>query len=165
VLGASSSNPGLIDSAQVVFGGSGTARTLTATPLADQSGAADITLSVSDGTNMATEVFKLTVTALVEPLAGSGGAAGEAESGTGGASGAAAHGGEGGAAAGGEQDASVDAVDASSDGGMPASDKDGCDCSVPGHNAPRTKSVIGLLVGVFGLAARRSRRRKRIVSA
>ena len=45
---ASSSNPALVPVANIVFGGSGTERTLTITPTADQSGSVAITITVAD---------------------------------------------------------------------------------------------------------------------
>ena len=47
---AASSNPTLIPNANIVLGGTGTNRALVITPLPNQSGAATITLTVSDGT-------------------------------------------------------------------------------------------------------------------
>jgi glucose/arabinose dehydrogenase len=56
-----SSNPALVPNANIVFGGSGTSRTVTVTPAAGQSGAATITIQVSDGTLTASDTFLLTV--------------------------------------------------------------------------------------------------------
>ena len=61
VTGASS-NPALVPTGNVVFGGSGAARTVTVTPAANQSGTATITVTVSDGTLTASDTFLLTVT-------------------------------------------------------------------------------------------------------
>jgi uncharacterized repeat protein (TIGR01451 family) len=62
ILSASSSNPGLIDAAHIVFGGGGANPTVTLTPLPGQDGASTITLSVSDGMATANTSFLLTVT-------------------------------------------------------------------------------------------------------
>jgi glucose/arabinose dehydrogenase len=56
-----SSNPTLVPNANIVFGGSGASRTVTVTPAAGQSGAATITVTVSDGLLGATDTFLLTV--------------------------------------------------------------------------------------------------------
>jgi hypothetical protein len=56
-----SSNTALVPLANVVLGGSGTSRTVTITPAANQSGTATITLTVSDGTLTAGDAFVLTV--------------------------------------------------------------------------------------------------------
>ncbi len=58
---ASSSNPSLVPAGSVTFGGSGSNRTATITPLANQFGTATITLTVSDGTNSASGAFQATV--------------------------------------------------------------------------------------------------------
>ncbi len=60
----SSSNTTLLPLSSIVLGGSGTNRTVTLTPAADQSGSADITLTVSDGALTATSQFTLTVNAV-----------------------------------------------------------------------------------------------------
>ncbi|HTF16823.1 MAG TPA: tandem-95 repeat protein [Chryseolinea sp.] len=59
---ATSDNQSLAPDANVVLGGSGGSRSVTVTPLADQNGTATITITVTDGTNVANEVFVLTVT-------------------------------------------------------------------------------------------------------
>ena len=57
-----SSNLTLIPAANIALGGSGSARTLTVTPAANQAGSSDITVTVTDGTNQATsDTFTLTV--------------------------------------------------------------------------------------------------------
>lgn len=61
-LSATSSNTALVPVANIVFGGSGTDRTVTVTPAANQSGTATITITVSDGTLTASDSFILTVT-------------------------------------------------------------------------------------------------------
>ncbi|MSR77905.1 MAG: hypothetical protein EXS63_06760 [Candidatus Omnitrophica bacterium] len=60
-LSAVSSNTSLIDSTGITFGGSGASRTITLKPKADQSGSAQITVSVSDGVNISDRTFALTV--------------------------------------------------------------------------------------------------------
>ncbi|MCU0788250.1 MAG: Ig-like domain-containing protein, partial [Verrucomicrobia bacterium] len=64
IVSAASSNPGLVPEANISFGGSGANRTVTVRPAADQSGGAQITISVSDGTDAVTSAFSLTVTAV-----------------------------------------------------------------------------------------------------
>ena len=61
---ATSSNTTLIPDANLVFGGSGATRTLTATPAANQFGTSTITVTVSDGTATTSDTFVLTVTAV-----------------------------------------------------------------------------------------------------
>lgn len=60
-LSASSSNTALVPVGNIVFGGTGTARTVTVTPTAGSTGTATITLVVNDGTTTATSDFTLTV--------------------------------------------------------------------------------------------------------
>jgi subtilisin-like proprotein convertase family protein len=60
-LAATSSNPALAPTASIMFGGSGTNRTVTVTPASSQSGTATITVTVSDGSNSASDSFLLTV--------------------------------------------------------------------------------------------------------
>ena len=69
-LSGSSANPTLVPDASIVFGGSGSNRTVTVTPAAGQSGTATITVSVSDGSATVSSSFVLTVTAtvVVEPV-------------------------------------------------------------------------------------------------
>ena len=59
-----SSNTTLVPLANVVLGGSGTNRTVTITPAANQTGSSTITLTVSDGSLSASDTFVLTVTAV-----------------------------------------------------------------------------------------------------
>jgi hypothetical protein len=61
-LTGGSSNLTLVPNANIVFGGSGAARTVTVTPAANQTGTATITVTVSDGSLTAPSVFTLTVT-------------------------------------------------------------------------------------------------------
>jgi subtilisin-like proprotein convertase family protein len=60
-LSGSSNNPTVIPNGNIVFGGSGANRTVTLTPAANQTGTATITVTVSDGTNSASDTFVLTV--------------------------------------------------------------------------------------------------------
>ena len=66
-LGGGSSNPTLVSTNNIVFGGSGSNRTVTLTPTTGQTGTATITVSVSDGTNSASDTFVLTVNAVNTP--------------------------------------------------------------------------------------------------
>ena len=65
-LSGSSANTGLVPNGNIVFGGSGSNRTLTLTPASGQTGVAPITVTVSDGTNTASSIFPL----MVVPSAG-----------------------------------------------------------------------------------------------
>jgi len=67
VVSAVSSNQALVPDADLIFGGSGTNRTLTITPTANQSGTASIAVTVSDGILNASTVFVLTVNAVNDP--------------------------------------------------------------------------------------------------
>jgi hypothetical protein len=60
-VSGSSDNATLVLPADIVFGGSGSNRTVTITPEADQTGVANITVSVSDGTDTTSTVFQLSV--------------------------------------------------------------------------------------------------------
>lgn len=62
-VSATSSNTTLVpnDNANIVFGGSGTNRTITITPASGQSGTSTITVTVSDGEMTASDQFILTV--------------------------------------------------------------------------------------------------------
>ena len=60
-LSGSSSNTTLVPNGNIVFGGSGGNRTVTITPAASQLGNATITVTVSDGTNKASDTFVLSV--------------------------------------------------------------------------------------------------------
>jgi hypothetical protein len=61
-LTRASSNLTLIPLSGIVFGGSGTNRTVTVTPAANQLGSSTITVSVSDGALSASDTFLVTVT-------------------------------------------------------------------------------------------------------
>lgn len=61
-LGASSSNTALVPASNITFGGSGTARTLTATAVSGRTGTATITVTVADGEG-GTATLALTVKA------------------------------------------------------------------------------------------------------
>jgi hypothetical protein len=62
-VSANSSLPTLVPATNIVFGGSGSNRTVTLTPTPGQSGYADITLRVSDGSLASSTTFRLTVAA------------------------------------------------------------------------------------------------------
>lgn len=62
-LSASSDNPTLLRNAAIVFGGSSTNRTVTLAPEAGRTGSANVTLTVSDGTDTASRTFRFTVRA------------------------------------------------------------------------------------------------------
>jgi hypothetical protein len=66
-LSASSDNVTLVPTANIVFGGSGTNRTVTVTPATNTAGLADITVTVSDGITNASSTFMLTVEARPSP--------------------------------------------------------------------------------------------------
>lgn len=61
ILSAQSSNPSLVPLANIAFGGSGSNRTVSVVPTADQSGTATITVRVTDGTLISSRGFVLTV--------------------------------------------------------------------------------------------------------
>jgi hypothetical protein len=61
-VSGTSANTALVPNGNIAFGGSGTNRTLTVTPAANQTGTATITVGVSDGTASAARTFVLTVT-------------------------------------------------------------------------------------------------------
>lgn len=63
VSGKSSNTP-LIPNANITFGGSGGSRTVTITPAAGKTGTANITISVSDGTNTTSTAFQVAVQAI-----------------------------------------------------------------------------------------------------
>src|SRR5690606_8013575 len=63
IVSGTSSNATLVPDANIVFGGSGTDRTVTVTPAADETGSATITITVSDGDITTDTTFTLTVTA------------------------------------------------------------------------------------------------------
>jgi hypothetical protein len=60
-LSGSSDNTTLVQTAGIVFGGSNGNRTVTVTPEPGQTGVANITLTVSDGTDTAQSVFQVSV--------------------------------------------------------------------------------------------------------
>src|SRR5262249_14298419 len=66
LAGPSSTQP-LVPDANIAFGGSGASRTVTVTPVAGQTGAATITVTVSDGTLSTSTGFLLTVNASNTP--------------------------------------------------------------------------------------------------
>jgi hypothetical protein len=61
VLSASSSNPTLVPNQNIIFGGSGSSRTVNVTPATSQTGTATINITVSDGARTATDSWLLTV--------------------------------------------------------------------------------------------------------
>jgi len=63
-LTGTSSNQALVANAGIVFGGGGTSRSVTVTPLAGQSGQTTITVTVSDGTSSASTTFTVDVIAV-----------------------------------------------------------------------------------------------------
>lgn len=68
-LSVQSSNPALVPIANIVLAGTGSARTLTVTPLANASGSTTITLNLSDGHGgTASTSFTLYVNAVADPL-------------------------------------------------------------------------------------------------
>ncbi|MCU0772614.1 MAG: tandem-95 repeat protein [Verrucomicrobia bacterium] len=66
-LSGTSSNPTLVPNANITFGGSGAARSVTVTPAANQFGTAQVTVTVSDGSQSANRVFTLTVNSVEDP--------------------------------------------------------------------------------------------------
>jgi subtilisin-like proprotein convertase family protein len=66
-LGKTSSNPTLVPTNNIVFGGSGANRTVTVSPAPNQNGTATITVSVSDGQFTVSTNFLLTVNAVNDP--------------------------------------------------------------------------------------------------
>jgi hypothetical protein len=60
-VSGSSDNTTLVPNARIVFGGNNGNRTVTVTPAAGQAGVANITITVSDGTDSATTAFQLSV--------------------------------------------------------------------------------------------------------
>jgi len=66
-LSAVSDNPSLLRPSDITFGGSGGNRTVTLTPLADQTGVAQVTLTVSDGQASAQRTFQFVVNARLLP--------------------------------------------------------------------------------------------------
>jgi hypothetical protein len=65
VVSSSSSNTTLVTNANILFGGSGANRTVTVSPVANQSGTATITITVTDGNGAKTsDAFLLSVSAV-----------------------------------------------------------------------------------------------------
>ena len=70
VVTGTSSNTTLVPNGSIVFGGSGTNRTVTITPAANQYGSTTITVTVTDGGGLtASDTFTLTVNAVNDPPA------------------------------------------------------------------------------------------------
>jgi len=65
IVSVESDNPALVDAAGIIVAGDGAEKTLIVTPLAGATGSANITISVSDGEETATESFLLTVNEIV----------------------------------------------------------------------------------------------------
>ena len=63
-LSGSSSNTTLVPTSNITFGGSGASRTVSITPVSNQSGTATITLTVSDGIASVSDTFLVTVAAV-----------------------------------------------------------------------------------------------------
>jgi len=61
VVTGSSSNPALVPSTNIVFGGTGASRTVTVTPLTNQAGVTTITLGVNDGKVTANTSFVISI--------------------------------------------------------------------------------------------------------
>ncbi len=66
-VSATSNNQTLLPNANLVIGGSGASRTITATPAANQNGTATVTVTVSDGALSTQDTFDVTVTAVNDP--------------------------------------------------------------------------------------------------
>lgn len=66
-VSGTSSNTTLVPNANISFGGTGTDRTVTLTPANGQSGTTTIEITVSDGTDVASTSFTLTVNAVNDP--------------------------------------------------------------------------------------------------
>ncbi len=64
VVSGSSSNTALVPNGGIAFGGSGTSRTVTLTPLTGQAGSTTITVNVTDGSLTAHDTFVLSVVAV-----------------------------------------------------------------------------------------------------
>ena len=67
-VSGNSSQTTLVPTANIVFGGSGSSRTVTITPASGQTGTATITLSVSDGSISSSTSFAFTVNAATAPV-------------------------------------------------------------------------------------------------
>ncbi|MDB5335219.1 MAG: Repeat family, partial [Planctomycetaceae bacterium] len=64
---ASSSNPSLVPNENLLIAGTGSNRTIKATPAAEANGVTTITISVSDGVSTTTRSFQLSVLATLDP--------------------------------------------------------------------------------------------------
>ena len=67
VVSGTSSNGGLVPNTNIVFGGSGNARTVSLYPLTNAFGSSTITIQVSDGSLSSSNSFLLTLNAVNEP--------------------------------------------------------------------------------------------------
>ncbi|HET6333485.1 MAG TPA: Calx-beta domain-containing protein [Polyangiales bacterium] len=172
-LSAASSNQLVIANAGVTFGGSAENRTLTIAALTGGGGESNVTISVSDGTNITTRSFKVTVTAVPgsavdagvtpEPATDSGTSEMNVDAGL-------VPGGEQPDAAPEEQvDAAADSgsysgsdgSDDSSAGSSGGSSDSACGCNIPGRNPALPKPLFASLLGVAGLVFRRRLRSTR----
>jgi MYXO-CTERM domain-containing protein len=168
-LSATSSNHTVLADAGIVFGGSAENRTLTITALTAGAGESTVTVTVSDGTNVAMRTFKVTVTTTQDGSDKDAGTPNETpDSGAGNEVSVDAGTSEQDAAMG-SDDAAVDTIDGGSgegaesdddagDAGTSSSDS-GCGCDVPGRHASAPKSVW---VGMLGFASFIWRRRRHI---
>jgi MYXO-CTERM domain-containing protein len=149
-LTATSSSQTLLPDDAITFGGSGTDRTIKLAPASDQFGTADVTVTVSDGTDSATTTFTLKVSEASKPSETPD--AGEMPSGMS-------------PDAGGvdepEEDASIPTDEA--DTGKPPKlriKKGGCSVSGVQTSEPAPRSLLATFLGVFAFGVRRRRRRK-----
>ncbi|QIL90913.1 hypothetical protein GNX18_14885 [Microbulbifer sp. SH-1] len=69
VLSKASSNTSLLPLSNITFSGTGGSRTVTVRPAANKSGSGIVTIKVSDGKNISSETFRLTVNAVNDPPA------------------------------------------------------------------------------------------------
>ena len=69
ILSGTSSNPTLLPNANITFSGTFSERTVTLTPAPNQSGSANVTVTVSDGASTGSTTFVLTVNAVNDPPA------------------------------------------------------------------------------------------------
>lgn len=181
VVTAKSSKHSLLADDDITLGGSGAKRTVTVKPLADKSGKVDVTITVSDGTKSSKAKFTVTVSAVTETTPDAGmmepSDAGGVDAGGGGTSGSGGSGGSGGNGSAGK-DASTgsggeDASAAGDAGNEPLADGGAdagtgklsggggdCGCSTVGASTRPSSAVIGTLLAMFGMAARRRRRTK-----
>jgi MYXO-CTERM domain-containing protein len=164
-LSATSSNHAAIADAGITLGGSADLRTVTIAALSSGGGESMITLSVSDGTNVTTRTFKVTVTAVPGAEVDAGATPAEnADSGTPEASPDAGASSSSDAAIGEPHDSfpdsgeGDDAGDAAAGASSSSSSDSGCGCSIPGRNTSVPKPLIASVLSLVGLVFRRRRR-------